>query len=39
MENYKKDELDELNNNILVEININFCNKILNNLIKKKKNK
>ncbi len=35
MNDYKKDELSDLEHKILVEMDIKFCNKILNNLVKK----
>ena len=38
MDNYKKNELRDLEYKIFVEMDIKFCNEILNNLIKKKFN-
>ena len=37
MKNYKKDELSDLEHKILVEMNLNFCNIMLNDLLEKKK--
>ncbi len=35
MDDYKKDELSDLEHKILVEMNLNFHNIILNDLLKK----
>ena len=35
MDNYKKDELSDLEHKILVEMKLNFYNMLLNDLLKK----